>query len=111
MQAATRGDGEEGEDVTVNVKTISSVPQRLPKDAPDILEVRGEVYITRADFQKLNKAQAAAEEKIFANPRNAAAGSLRQLDSGITASRPLRFFGYALGEISEQIATTQEGHP
>jgi DNA ligase (NAD+) len=109
VQAATRGNGEEGEDVTVNIKTISSIPQKLPKDVPDVLEVRGEVYITRADFEKLNKAQAAAEEKIFANPRNAAAGSLRQLDPRITARRPLRFFGYALGEVSEPISTTQEG--
>jgi DNA ligase (NAD+) len=109
VQAATRGDGEEGEDVTANIRTISSIPQKLPKDAPDVLEVRGEVYITRHDFEKLNKAQAAAEEKIFANPRNAAAGSLRQLDPAVTAKRPLRFFGYALGEVSASIATTQEG--
>jgi DNA ligase (NAD+) len=109
VQAATRGDGEEGEDVTANVRTISSVPQQLAKSAPEIVEVRGEVYITRADFEKLNKAQAAAGEKVFANPRNAAAGSLRQLDQSITAKRPLRFFGYALGDVSEPVATTQEG--
>ncbi|MCE9506887.1 MAG: NAD-dependent DNA ligase LigA [Alphaproteobacteria bacterium] len=109
VQAATRGDGEEGEDVTANVKTIKTVPQKLPKGAPEVLEVRGEVYITRADFEKLNQAQAAAEEKIFANPRNAAAGSLRQLDPRITEIRPLRFFGYALGEVSEAVAATQEG--
>ncbi len=109
VQAATRGDGEEGEDVTANVETIDSVPKKLPKGAPKVLEVRGEVYITRADFMKLNKAQEAAEDKVFANPRNAAAGSLRQLDPGITAQRPLRFFGYALGEVSTPIAKTQDG--
>jgi DNA ligase (NAD+) len=109
VRAATRGDGEEGEDITANVKTIASIPQHLPGHAPDVLEVRGEVYITRADFEKLNQAQAAAEEKAFANPRNAAAGSLRQLDPRITAKRPLKFFGYALGEVSEAVATTQEG--
>ncbi len=109
VQAATRGDGEEGEDITANVKTIASIPQRIPKDAPEVLEVRGEVYISRADFEALNKKQKKEGEKIFANPRNAAAGSLRQLDPHITAKRPLRFFGYALGEVSEQIATTQEG--
>ncbi|MBU6474515.1 MAG: NAD-dependent DNA ligase LigA [Alphaproteobacteria bacterium] len=108
-QAATRGDGEEGEDVTANVKTIKSIPQKLPKGVPEILEVRGEIYMTRADFEKLNKEQAKNEDKVFANPRNAAAGSLRQLDPNITAERPLKFFGYALGEISSPIAETQEG--
>ncbi len=108
-QAATRGDGEEGEDVTQNVRTIKSVPQQLPKGVPEVLEVRGEVYMTRADFQKLNKAQEALGDKVFANPRNGAAGSLRQLDASITARRPLRFFGYALGEVSEPVAETQEG--
>ncbi len=109
VQAATRGDGEEGEDVTANVKTIPSIPHRLPKGVPDILEVRGEIYIVRADFAKLNQAQEEAGGKIFANPRNAAAGSLRQLDTRITATRPLRFFGYALGACSAQVATTQDG--
>ncbi len=109
VKAATRGDGEEGEDVTLNIKTISSIPQKIPKDAPEILEVRGEVYITRRDFEKLNKTQEAVGEKIFANPRNAAAGSLRQLDPRITAQRPLRFFGYALGEVSKDISSSQDG--
>lgn len=109
VQAATRGDGEEGEDVTLNIRTIASIPQKLPRGVPDVLEVRGEVYMTRKDFEALNKAQAAAEEKTFANPRNAAAGSLRQLDAAITAKRPLKFFGYALGEVSAPIASTQAG--
>lgn len=110
VTAATRGDGEEGEDVTANIRTIQSIPQKISADdVPDILEVRGEVYMNRADFIALNKAQEAAEDKIFANPRNAAAGSLRQLDTTITATRPLRFFGYALGEVSRPIAETQEG--
>lgn len=109
VQAATRGDGEEGEDVTANIRTIASIPQHLPKGVPAVLEVRGEVYMTRKDFEKLNKAQEAEGDKVFANPRNAAAGSLRQLDSSITARRPLRFFGYALGETSEPVAETQEG--
>ncbi|MDE1152947.1 MAG: NAD-dependent DNA ligase LigA [Micavibrio sp.] len=109
VQAATRGDGEEGEDVTQNVRTISSIPDMLPNDAPPVLEVRGEVYMTRADFAALNAAQLERGEKVFANPRNGAAGSLRQLDAGITARRPLRFFGYALGDVSSPIAATQEG--
>jgi DNA ligase (NAD+) len=109
VQAATRGDGEEGEDVTANVRTIAGLPQKLPKDAPAVLEVRGEIYMTRADFQKLNKNQEKSGDKTFANPRNAAAGSLRQLDAAVTARRPLKFFGYALGETSEEIADTQDG--
>ncbi len=109
VQAATRGDGEEGEDVTANVKTIKSIPYKILKGAPEILEVRGEVYMTRADFENLNKSQTEKDDKVFANPRNAAAGSLRQLDPNITAGRPLRFFGYALGEVSIPIAKTQEG--
>ena len=108
VQAATRGDGEEGEDVTANIMTVSDVPKTIT-GAPEVLEVRGEIYMTREDFDALNAAQAAAEDKIFANPRNAAAGSLRQLDPTITARRPLRFFGYALGETSAPIAQTQEG--
>lgn len=107
VQAATRGDGEEGEDVTANIRTVDSIPKELPKDAPDILEVRGEIYMTRADFMALNKTQEENNDKVFANPRNAAAGSLRQLDPTITARRPLRFFGYALGEHSADFAKTQ----
>lgn len=104
--AATRGDGEIGENVTSNVLTIADVPQQL-KNTPEILEVRGEVYMSHADFEALNKRLEAEGEDAFANPRNAAAGSLRQLDAAITASRPLRFFAYAWGEISEDIAETQ----
>lgn len=109
VQAATRGDGEEGEDVTANIRTMATVPQQLPAGVPDVLEVRGEVYMTRADFAALNKAQEAEGAKIFANPRNGAAGSLRQLDPAITARRPLRFFGYALGEASAPVSDTQDG--
>jgi DNA ligase (NAD+) len=109
VQAATRGDGEEGEDVTQNILTVKTVPQKLAGDYPDMIEVRGEVYMTRDDFTALNATQEKAGEKIFANPRNAAAGSLRQLDAAITAARPLRFFGYALGQCSDDIATTQNG--
>jgi DNA ligase (NAD+) len=107
--AATRGDGSEGEDITANVRTIKDVPQTLPPSAPDNIEVRGEIYMSRDDFSALNTRQAAEGKQIFANPRNAAAGSVRQLDSTISASRPLHFFGYALGEAPEQIADTQWG--
>ena len=106
VQAATRGDGEVGEDVTNNIKTIGQVPLRLPADAPPVLEVRGEVYMRRDDFDALNEKQrakitaGAKGEKTFVNPRNAAAGAVRQLDSGIAAQRPLSFFAYGLGEIT-----------
>ena len=108
VTAATRGDGEVGENVTDNARTIADIPQRLT-GAPEVLEVRGEVYMSHADFAALNERQAARGEKPFANPRNAAAGSLRQLDAGITASRPLRFFAYAWGALSAPLATTQLG--
>lgn len=109
VMAATRGDGATGEDITANVRTIADVPDRLPQEAPDILEVRGEIYMRRDDFMALNKRQEEAGKPVFANPRNAAAGSVRQLDSSITAQRPLHFFGYALGECSEKFAETQQG--
>lgn len=99
VQAATRGDGETGEDVTVNVRTIKAIPLKLRGHAPAVLEVRGEVFMYRRDFDKLNERQAEAGEKTFVNPRNAAAGSLRQLDPRITARRPLSFFAYGLGEL------------
>ena len=104
--AATRGDGTIGEDVTANARTITDIPQGIAA-APDILEVRGEVYMSKADFAALNERQQAAGGKIFANPRNAAAGSLRQKDPGITASRPLRFLAHGWGEVSQPLATLQ----
>jgi len=110
VQAATRGDGAEGENVTANVKTISEIPHALKgKDIPDVIDIRGEIYLGHEDFAKLNAAQAASGDKVFANPRNAAAGSLRQLDSSITAKRPLRFFAYAWGAASKLPADTQAG--
>ncbi len=99
VQAATRGDGRVGEDVTANVATIADVPTHLPPGAPTVVEVRGEVYMSRTSFEQLNVRSAAAGEKTFVNPRNSAAGSLRQKDPTITASRNLSFFGYQLGEV------------
>ncbi len=107
VRAATRGDGETGEDVTHNVRTIGQVPLRLPADVPAVLEVRGEVYMARADFEALNERQrekiaaGAKGEKTFVNPRNAAAGAVRQLDSSVAAQRPLSFFAYGWGEVSD----------
>ena len=106
VRGATRGDGTEGEDVTANLRTVKSVPGTLTGDAPAFIEIRGEVFMTKADFLALNQAQAGAGAKVFANPRNAAAGSLRQLDVKVTAARPLSLFAYAQGESSEAVATT-----
>jgi DNA ligase (NAD+) len=108
IQAATRGDGREGENVTANARTIEDIPERL-EGAPDLLEVRGEVYMSHADFEALNRGQEARGGKTFANPRNAAAGSLRQLDAEITRARPLRFFAYAWGALSAPLAESQMG--
>ncbi|WP_438956870.1 NAD-dependent DNA ligase LigA [Cognatiyoonia sp.] len=108
VQAATRGDGETGENVTTNALTIDDVPKVI-EGAPDVLEVRGEVYMSHADFADLNARQAEKGEKTFANPRNAAAGSLRQLDVEITKSRPLKFFAYAWGALSTPLAEMQSG--
>ncbi|AWB34063.1 NAD-dependent DNA ligase LigA [Orrella marina] len=116
VQAATRGDGQTGEDVTANVKTIKSIPLRLKSEpngpnsvgVPEILEVRGEVFMNLADFRRLNERQAERSEKVFVNPRNAAAGSLRQLDPAVTARRPLRFFAYGWGEVSEALPERHE---
>ena len=110
VTAATRGDGSEGEDVTANIRTLEDVPQTLKgRNVPEICEVRGEVYMTKKAFLALNERQKAAGDTIFANPRNSAAGSLRQKDPGITASRPLGFFAYAWGEMSAMPEKTQTG--
>jgi DNA ligase (NAD+) len=110
VQGATRGDGYQGENVTVNVRTIADIPKIVrAKSFPDPFEVRGEIYMSRVAFQRLNEAQVERDERTFANPRNAAAGSLRQLDPAITASRPLQFFAYGWGEAPELPADTQWG--
>ena len=112
VSAATRGDGAEGEDVTANVRAVlgtTGIPETLPADAPAIAEIRGEIYLSHADFAAINARQAEIGGKIFANPRNAAAGSLRQIDPAVTGTRPLRFFAYAWGEMSQMPAMTQSG--
>src|SRR6202163_4552654 len=110
VTAATRGDGAEGEDVTANIRTLEDVPKKLKgRNIPEVCEVRGEVYMTKGAFLALNERQKAAGDTIFANPRNSAAGSLRQKDPGITASRPLGFFAYAWGEMSAMPEATQSG--
>ena len=108
VSGATRGDGQVGEDVTANLSTLDTVPKQLSgADWPDIVEIRGEVYIDHADFDTMNAAQLAAGKSEYKNPRNAAAGSLRQIDPSVTASRPLKFFAYTWGEVSEPFAETQ----
>src|SRR5262245_30455641 len=109
VKAATRGDGYEGEDVTANIKTLKRVPKELKGKVPDVCEVRGEVYMTKSAFRTLNEQRAADGEPIFANPRNSAAGSIRQLDSSITANRDLGFFAYTWGEMTRVPADTQAG--
>ncbi|HVK80213.1 MAG TPA: NAD-dependent DNA ligase LigA, partial [Verrucomicrobiae bacterium] len=106
VQGATRGDGRQGEDVTVNLMTIADIPKTI-KGAPAVLEVRGEVYMEKAAFAKMNAGLEAEGKQTYVNPRNSAAGALRQLDAKITASRPLRFFVHGWGELSEPLAETQ----
>ncbi|AUX76960.1 NAD-dependent DNA ligase LigA [Sinorhizobium fredii] len=109
VTAATRGDGTTGENVTANIRTIRMIPQALPADAPDVVEVRGEIYMAKSDFAALNAEMAAQGRPLYVNPRNTASGSLRQLDAKVTASRKLRFFAYAWGEMSAMPADTQFG--
>ncbi len=109
VSAATRGNGQVGENVTANARTLDDVPTSLTGDPPDVLEVRGEVYMTKDDFADLNRSQVEAGKPTYVNPRNTAAGALRQLDAAITASRPLKFFAYAWGEVSAMPADTQSG--
>ena len=110
VSAATRGDGAVGENVTANIRTISEIPQQLPADAPTVVEVRGEVYMAKSDFMALNAQMEAEGKQTYVNPRNTAAGSLRQLDPKVTASRKLKFFAYAWGELSEPLTETQLGN-
>ncbi|KQW28839.1 aromatic ring-opening dioxygenase LigA [Rhizobium sp. Root274] len=109
VTAATRGDGTTGENVTANIRTIKEIPEELPADAPDVVEVRGEVYMAKSDFLALNAQMEAEGKQAYVNPRNTASGSLRQLDAKVTASRKLRFFAYAWGEMSTMPAETQSG--
>ncbi|MEM1377640.1 MAG: NAD-dependent DNA ligase LigA [Pseudomonadota bacterium] len=109
VYAATRGNGQVGENVTANARTISNIPETLAGAPPDVIEVRGEVYMTKDDFAALNEAQEAAGKQTYVNPRNTAAGSLRQLDASVTASRPLKFFAYAWGEVSQMPSGSQFG--